>query len=82
MPVTLIPTTPEKGTAPLFVSVAVSLPLVVPTFTLPNSRLAGLTDAAGVTVSVLDFLMPFAVPDMETFWLPKTLLVATSKGAD
>ena len=80
MPVTLIPT--EKGTLPLFVSVAVSVPLVVPTVTLPNFRLAGLTDAAGVTLSVFDFVMPLAVAEIVTDVLASTLFVPTAKSAD
>ena len=67
---------------PLLVSVAARAPLVAPTGTVPNLRLVGLTDAAGVTINVFDFLMPFAVPDMETVPLLRTLLVATSKGTD
>ena len=50
---------------PLFVTVVTSGPAVAPTATLPNLRLVGLTDADGVTVNVLDFLMPFAVPEMD-----------------
>ena len=80
MPVTLIPT--EKGTLPLFLSVAVSVPLVVPTVTLPNVRLAGLTEAAGVTLSVFDFLMPLAVPEIVADVLASTLFVPTTKSAD
>lgn len=80
MPVTLIPT--EKGTVPLFVSVAVSVPLVVPTVTLPKFRLAGLTDAAGVTLSVFDFLMPLAVAEIVADVLASTLFVPTAKLAD
>jgi hypothetical protein len=67
---------------PLLVSVAARGPPVAPTGTVPNVRLVGLTNEAGVTVNVLDFLMPFALPDMETLRLLKTLLVATSKGTD
>ena len=67
---------------PLLVSVAARGPLVAPTGTVPNWRLAGLTNEAGVTVNVLAFLMPFAVADMEAVCLLKTLLVAMSKGAD
>jgi len=80
VPVTLIPT--ENGTAPLFVSVAVSVPLVVPTFTLPNFRLAGLTDAAGVKLSVFDFVMPLAVAEIVADVLASTLFVFTAKFAD
>ena len=67
---------------PLLVSVAARGPLVVPTGTVPKLRLVGATNDAGVTVNVPDFLPPFAVPDMETVPLLKTLLVATSKGTD
>ena len=67
---------------PLLVSVAARGPLVAPTGTVPNWRLVGLTNEAGVTVNVLAFLMPFAVADMEAVCLLKTLLVAMSKGAD
>ena len=67
---------------PLLVSVAVRGPPVVPTGTVPNVRLVGLTNEAGVTVKVLDFLIPFAVPEMETVRLLRTLLVATSNGTD
>ena len=67
---------------PLLVSVAARGPPVAPTGTVPNLRLVGLTNEAGVTVNVLDFLMPFAAPDMEAVALLKTLLVATSKGTD
>ena len=67
---------------PLLVSVAARGLLVAPTGTVPNWRLVGLTNEAGVTVNVLAFLMPFAVADMEAVCLLKTLLVAMSKGAD
>ena len=40
---------------PLLMSVAVRRTLVAPTGTMPNSRLVGLTNEAGVTVSTLDF---------------------------
>ena len=67
---------------PLLVSVAARGLLVAPTGTVPKWRLVGLTNEAGVTVNVSDFLMPFAVADMEAVCLLKTLLVAMSKGAD
>ena len=67
---------------PLLVSVAARGLLVAPTGTVPKWRLVGLTNEAGVTVNVSDFLMPFAVADMEAVVLLKTLLVATSKGTD
>src|SRR5688500_18422546 len=67
---------------PLLVSVAARGPPVAPTGTVPNVRLVGLTNEAGVTVKVLDFLTPFAAPEMETVRLLRTLLVATSKGTD
>lgn len=67
---------------PLLVSVAARGLLVAPTGTVPNWRLVGLTNEAGVTVNVSDFLMPFAVADMEAVVLLKILLVATSKGTD
>ena len=51
---------------PLLVSVAARGPPVTPTGTVPNVRLVGLTDAAGVTTNVFGLLRPFAVPDMET----------------
>ena len=68
---------------PLLVSVAARGLLVAPTGTVPNLRVGGLTNEAGVTVNVLDCLMPFevAVADMETVVLLKTLLVATSNRA-
>jgi hypothetical protein len=50
--------------APLLLSVASRVPLVVPTATLPNLRLAGLTEAAEVTVSLFDFVMPLAAPEI------------------
>ena len=71
-----------NDTLPLLVSVAARGLLVAPTGTVPNLRVAGLTNEAGVTVNVLDFVMPFAVPVMETVRLLRTLLVATSKGTD
>jgi len=71
-----------NGIVPLLVSVAARGLLVAPTGTVPNWRLVGLTNEAGVTVNVLAFLMPFAVADMEAVCLLKTLLVAMSKGAD
>lgn len=80
VPVTLIAT--EKGALPLFVSEAFSVPLVVPTATLPNFRLDGLTDAAGVTLSVLDLVMALAVAEMDTAVLASTLFVPTEKSAD
>jgi len=67
---------------PLLVSVTARGPPVAPTGTVPKVRLVGLTNEAGVTVKVLDFLMPFAVPEMETVRRLRTLLVATSKGTD
>ena len=82
----LVPVMPMLPTVneilPLLVSVAARGPLVTPTGTVPNVRLVGLTDEAGVTVKVLYFLMPFAVPEMETVRLLRTLLVETSKGTD
>jgi len=70
-----------NGIVPLLVSVAARGPLVTPTGTVPNLRVVGVTNEAGVTVNVLDFVMPFAVADMETVVLLKTLLVATSNSA-
>ena len=70
-----------NGIVPLLVSVAARGPLVTPTGTVPNLRVVGVTNEAGVTVNVLDFVMPFAVADMETVVLLKTLLVATSNRA-
>ena len=67
---------------PLLVSVAARASLVAPTGTVPNVRLVGLTDAAGVTTNVFDFRRPFAVPEMETVRRLRTLLVATAKGTD
>jgi len=67
--------------SPLFVSVAARGLLVAPTGTVPNLRVVGLTNDAGVTVNVLDFVIPPAVADMETVVLLKTLLVATSNSA-
>lgn len=61
VPVRSIPST-ATGTAPLFVNVALKGSLVVPTGTLPNRRLVGLTDAATFTVSFFDLVRPFAVP--------------------
>jgi hypothetical protein len=67
---------------PLFVTVVTRGPAVAPTATLPNLRLVGLTDAAGVTVNVLDFLMPFAVPEMDAVFLLATWPVTMSNGTD
>ena len=63
VPVTLIPVT-ENGTAPLFATVAFSGPPVVPTATLPNLKLVGLTAAATFTVSFLTLAMLFAEPEI------------------
>jgi hypothetical protein len=62
--------------------VAVSVPLVVPTVTLPKFRLVGFTDAAGVTVSVLDLVMALAVAEIVTIVLASTLFVFTAKSAE
>ena len=82
----LVPVMPMLPTVndilPLLVSVAARASLVAPTGTVPNVRLVGLTDAAGVTTNVFDFRRPFAVPEMETVRRLRTLLVATSKGTD
>ena len=67
---------------PLFVTLVTSGPAVAPTATLPNLRLVGLTDADGITVNVLDFLMPFAVPEMDAVFLLGTWAVTTSNGTD
>ena len=77
---TMLPTL--NDVLPLLVSFAARGPPVAPTGTVPNVRLIGLTNEAGVTVKVLDFLMPFAVPEMETVRRLRTLFVATSKGTD
>jgi len=61
VPTTLMPVT-ENATAPWFVTVAFTAALVVLTGTLPNFRLVGLTDAAGVTVNAFTLVMPLAVP--------------------
>ena len=49
---------------PLLLSVALSVPLVVPTGTPTNLRLVGLTVAAGVTVKSFVLVMPLAVPEI------------------
>jgi len=54
----------EKATAPLLVKMAFSGALVVPTGTLPNLRLVGLTEAATFTVSFFDLVMLLAVPEI------------------
>ncbi len=54
----------EKDDTPLLVSVVLSIPLVVPTGTLTNLRLVGLTEAAGVTVSSFVLVMPLTVPEI------------------
>jgi hypothetical protein len=81
VPVTLMLSI-AKLTAPALVSVALSGALVVPTTTLPNLRAVGLTTAAGVTVSVLAFVMPLAVPEIDAVVFASTLLVVTSNDAD
>lgn len=75
---------PFTGNAapPLFVSVALSTPLVVPTGTPPNFRLVGLTAAAGVTVNVFDFETPFAVALIDAVDFAPTAVVTTWNGAD
>jgi hypothetical protein len=54
----------ESAVTPLFVRVALSIPLVVPTGTPLNLRLVGLTDAAGVTVKSFVLVMLLAVPSI------------------
>jgi hypothetical protein len=76
MPVTL------NDTAPLLVSVTVCAGLVAPTLVLPNFRLVGLTDAAGVTFSTLDLVIEFAVPLSVVEVFASTGLVVTSKVVD
>jgi hypothetical protein len=72
----------EIGTAPLFVSVAFSAALVVPTVTLPNLRLVGLTDAAGVRVNTFDLLTPLVVAEIVAEVFARTGLVEISNSTD
>ena len=59
-----------------------STPLVVLITTFANLRLVGLTDAAGVTVSVFDFVIPFAVAEIVAVVLASTEFVTTSNDSD
>ena len=71
-----------NAAVPLLLNDAVRLALVAPTGTEPNFKFVGLTDAAGVTVSVLDLLMSAAVPMSATDVLTRTALVAMPNAAD
>ena len=69
------------GADPRLLSVVLKV-LLVFTGTLPKLRRVGLTEAAGSTVSVRNFEMPFAVAPILLVVLASTGLVVTANAPD